>query len=82
MAISHSTLAYLVAGDGRDVDLDDRTTGAAILALTYGYQAESHDDRMLGFVERAMRAAVLAITPGSFIADWIPACELHLSLPV
>lgn len=51
-----------------------RSTGAAILMLSYGYQVEGDDDYLVKIAEDAMIGFAKASEPGAFLVDRFPLC--------
>lgn len=54
-----------------------RTAGATILKLTYGYNVESPNDRFVVLADTAMEMFSTVTTPGAFMVDIFPICELR-----
>jgi hypothetical protein len=55
--------------------------GAVILQITYGYRTEPHQkDVLVNLVNVALEHFSIASTPGTWLVDSIPACELILKV--
>ncbi|CAE6459815.1 unnamed protein product [Rhizoctonia solani] len=54
------------------IDYVQRTAGATVVRLTYGYIPRDEDDEYIKIAERAMDNFALATTPGMFMVDVFP----------
>ena len=46
--------------------------GEAILAMTYGYEAHEHDDRMIDASKRMNKFGVEKVLPGALLVNYLP----------
>ncbi|EIW77985.1 cytochrome P450 [Coniophora puteana RWD-64-598 SS2] len=59
--------------DSRELEvLIRRTAGSIILKITYGYEVQGANDRLVKVVEEAMSHFAHVTTPGAFLVDSIP----------
>ena len=47
-------------------------TGATVLMISYGYQAQEHDDPLIKIAEEATEQAAEVAQPGAFFVDVFP----------
>ena len=52
----------------------DRSAGAIILRIVYGYEVVEGDDPFVSLVNKAMEQFSLSISPGAFLVDLVPSC--------
>jgi hypothetical protein len=50
----------------------DRTAGAIILQIAYGYELQGDDDAFVDLVDRAVLTFSLSATPGAWLVDLLP----------
>ena len=51
--------------------------GATILRISFGYTLKEERDELVDVVNEAVHGFVVSTTPGAFLVDAIPACELR-----
>lgn len=56
----------------------DRTAGAIILRICYGYHIKERNDPFVALAAEALEQFSLATVPGEFLVDFVPACTSFL----
>ncbi|KAF8598010.1 cytochrome P450, partial [Ceratobasidium sp. AG-I] len=74
MITKHSRLALqrILANPNNYPEEFKRMVGSILLSSVYGYEVTSANDRLIEVIETAVRQASRAVSPGSFIVNFMP----------